>query len=242
MLLWSAQPSYAAGEMVFLPAGSLTPFFPRGGGTAAIDPFLLDRRPVTNGDYLAFLRSHAEWRKSAIKPLFADSHYLEHWPSDLRWPTGGRADQPVTGVSWFVASAYCEAQGKSLPTTDQWEYALEDQGRDEAARREAILAWYSVPNRRSLPAVGSLPVNGYGVQGLVGAVWEWTDDFNSAVSGPELRESGIKNRDLFCGGASITAKDASDYAAFMRFSLRVSLKATYATDNLGFRCAGEIPR
>jgi sulfatase modifying factor 1 len=207
----------------------------------AVASFLLDRRPVTNGEFARFLRSHPEWRRSQVKPLFADSHYLEHWQGDALWPKAASADQPVTNVSWFAATAYCEARGANLPTTDQWEYALADGGRNEERRREQILAWYSVPNRAALPSVRRLAANGYGVQGLVGAVWEWTEDFNSVVSGPELRESGIKNRDLFCGGASISAKDASDYAAFMRFSMRVSLKATYATDNLGFRCASEVP-
>jgi formylglycine-generating enzyme len=35
--------------------------------------------------------------------------------------------------------------------------------------------------------------------------------------------------------------DTTDYPAFMRYSMRASLKASYTTDNLGFRCAGGAP-
>jgi sulfatase modifying factor 1 len=233
--------SAAEPGMVQIPSGDLALFFPRKTvASVAVAAFLLDRRPVTNGEFLDFLRRHPEWQRSKVKPLFADQHYLEHWQDDLTLPHAARSDQPVTNVSWFSATAYCEAHGKGLPSTDQWEYALADQGRDAEGLRNRILAWYSTPNHSDLPNVESLTANGFGVRGLTGAVWEWTEDFNSAMSGPELREAGVKNKDLFCGGASISAKDATDYAAFMRFSMRVSLKARYATDNLGFRCAKEI--
>ena len=42
-----------------------------------------------------------------------------------------RPTPPVTNVSWFAAQAYCEARGARLPTTEEWEYALADSGRDQ---------------------------------------------------------------------------------------------------------------
>ena len=49
-------------------------------------------------------------------------------------------------VSWFAASAYCEAQGARLPTWNEWEYAAAaDETRRDARKdpvwRERILAW-----------------------------------------------------------------------------------------------------
>ena len=35
----------------------------------------------------------------------------------------GRADYPVTGVSWYEAAAYAEYAGKSLPTVYHWRNA-----------------------------------------------------------------------------------------------------------------------
>ena len=35
----------------------------------------------------------------------------------------GRAEYPVTGVSWYEAAAFAEFVGKSLPTVYQWQVA-----------------------------------------------------------------------------------------------------------------------
>ena len=241
----------APGDMVQLPAGTYKPFYSRrekkGGldilasDTVAVKSFLLDRFPVTNGDFLAFVTTHPEWRKSTMKPIFAEAHYLEQWPSDLSLASVEDGQRPVTNVSWFAAEAYCESQGKTLPSTDQWEYALDDKGRDALAVRDRILAWYGVPNQSRLPTLHDMSPNGYGISGLIGAVWEWTLDFSTAMAGPELRSSGDKNQQLFCGGSSLGARDPNDYAAFMRYSFRVSLQASFTTPNLGFRCAKEAP-
>lgn len=237
--------------MSLIPAGTYSPFFAQKSAKASgapaktkpvyVDAFWLDNYPVTNRQFLDFVRRHATWRKSQAKAVFADPHYLDHWQSDLRWQASQNGSQPVTNISWFAAEAYCESLGKSLPTTGQWEYALADQGRDKNQVRDKALAWYSSPDPASLPAVGSTGKNGFGIYDMVGLVWEWTQDFNSFMAGAELRDSDGKDRSLFCGNGSSGVKDASDYAAFMRFSLRTSIKASYTTNNLGFRCAKEHP-
>jgi formylglycine-generating enzyme required for sulfatase activity len=230
--------------MAALPAGSYLPFYTRESAkvlrrpsatkkTVAVAAFRLDRYPVSNGEYLGFVRRHPEWRRSRIAALFADAHYLSHWAGDVALRDADDAARPVTNVSWFAAGAYCKAQGKTLPTTDQWEYALADGGRDAAARKTAILAWYGVPATHALEPARAAVANGYGVHGLIGLVWEWTRDFNSLMSGADLRGSNSQ----FCGGGSLGATDATDYAAFMRYSMRASLQASYTTRNLGFRCA-----
>ena len=48
------------------------------------------------------------------------------------------------------------------------------------------------------------------------------------------------DRNLFCAGGSVGATDVSNYAAYMRYAFRASLKANYAVANLGFRCATAI--
>lgn len=243
----SAQSEASDGATVLLPAGDYVPAFARENakaGTVAkssrpvhVDAFRLDRDPVTNRQFLDFVKRHPNWRKSRVKALFADEHYLDRWRSDFEWGAKQGADQPVTSVSWFAAHAYCASRGADVPTTDQWEYALADQGRNQDGVRNATLAWYGRPNPESLPDVGSASANGFGVRGLVGLVWEWTLDFQNVLPGSDARNGGGQ----FCGGASFGAKDASDYAAFMRYSFRSSLKASYTTENLGFRCAMQEP-
>ena len=48
------------------------------------------------------------------------------------------------------------------------------------------------------------------------------------------------DKDLFCGSGSVNATDLMNYAAFMRYAFRGSIKANYTTKNLGFRCAKNI--
>lgn len=92
-----------------------------------------------------------------------------------------------------------------------------------------------------LPAAGLGRPNFYGARDLHGLVWEWVEDFNTAmVTGESRADTGLE-RDLFCGAGSVGAKDTTDYAAFMRQALRSSLKANNTTTSLGFRCARDLP-
>lgn len=234
LLLSAAAPP--SDDTVVLPAGRYRPFYAadKTASGVAVPAFRMDAHPVTNGQFLAFVIDRPEWRKSQLKAIFADNHYLANWPSDTRLAAPDDADRPVTNVSWFAAKAYCEWRGKTLPTTDQWEYALADQGRDQDAVRQRILAWYAAANPERLPQVGRGRPNGYGLYDLTGLVWEWTLDFAADNSAVDDKGGG-----KFCAGASLGARDASDYAAFMRYSMRASLGASYTTNNLGFRCAGD---
>lgn len=236
--------------MVAAPAGFYTPFLKEKALNASdqaptsarrVEAFHIDVEPVTNAQFLAFVSAHPEWRKSRIKALFADERYLKRWPSDLKLMDSQAGDEPVTDVSWFAAEAYCKARGLKLPTTDQWEYALADAGRGQDAVRQRSLDWFAVPNRTRPPAIGGGPANGFGVKDLVGLVWEWTLDFDAYAITAESQDPNGKDSASFCGGAAVGAADATDYPAFMRYSMRASLKANYTADNLGFRCAGGAP-
>ena len=147
----------------------------------------------------------------------------------------------MTNVSWFAAQAYCEFLGKALPTTDQWEYALADQGRDQAKLKEKILSWYGKPHAQKLSNVESGMPNGFGIYNLAALIWEWTQDFNNLLVGQETRDGDAKDANLFCAGGSQITNDTTNYAAFMRFSFRSSLKASFTTGDLGFRCAKDVP-
>ena len=155
-------------------------------------------------------------------------------------PTRRPRDEPVTNVSWFAAEAYCKARGLRLPTTEQWEYALADDGRGKEAVRARSLEWFAQPNGAHPPPVGG-PANGFGVRDMVGLVWEWTLDFAAYATTAESRDPNGKDSAQFCGGGAAGVADPTDYPAFMRYSMRASLKADYTADNLGFRCAGDAP-
>ena len=98
-----------------------------------------------------------------------------------------------------------------------------------------------VASPSNFPDAASARSDFHGVRGLSGLVWEWVDDFNTAMVTGESRADGGIERDLFCGAGAAGAKDTSDYAAFMRQALRSSLKANNTTSSLGFRCAASLP-
>jgi formylglycine-generating enzyme required for sulfatase activity len=230
-----------------IPAGAYEPFLrlkAQEGGpaeTVRLAAFRLEVEPVTNAEFLAFVTERPQWRRSHVKRLYADANYLSRWRGDLELADAATGAEPVTNLSWFAAQAYCRARGGRLPSTAQWEYALADAGRDAARVREASLAWLATPNPERLPPVGAQPANGYGVKDMVGLIWEWTLDFDAYATSAESRDPNGKDSGFVCGAGAAGATDSRDYPAFMRFSLRASLKADYTADNVGFRCAGEAP-
>ena len=73
-------------------------------------------------------------------------------------------------------------------------------------------------------------------------VWEWTDDFNSIMTTSDSRNGDFDDKGLFCASAATSAADVLNYASFMRYAFRSSLKANYTVENLGFRCAKDLQK
>ena len=83
-----AQPNSATLQpsgMVLIPAGVYRPLFRSENDAKEIpgDAFYLDVLPVTNAEFVEFVRANPRWRRSQVKRLFADENYLEHWAGDL---------------------------------------------------------------------------------------------------------------------------------------------------------------
>ena len=137
--------------------------------------FLLDRTEVTNAAYGECVRAGACKAPQNVAGSFGAQD------RDFRQPA-----QPVVGVSWFDAGAYCAFKGKRLPRESEWERAASgDDGRRYAWGNTApdplTLACYGrkpgTGGGATMP-VGSYP-NGKGPYGhldLTGNVWEWMAD------------------------------------------------------------------
>lgn len=233
-------PTTVSTTRVDIPAGAFTPLYTTDKTPRKVAAFQLDTTPVTKKQFLEFVTENPRWRRSQVSKLFADDSYLKNWKSDL--DPGDDLDSPVTYVSWFSARAYAKAHGLRLPTVDEWEYvACADATRADASTDQAytqvILDWYSRPSPTPLPAPHTFSKNYYGIRAMHGLIWEWNEDFNNAmVTGESRGDSGLE-RKLFCAGGALSATDVSNYAAFMRYAFRSSLKGHYTTANLGFRCA-----
>jgi formylglycine-generating enzyme len=210
-----------------------------------VQPFQLMKTPVTNAEFLAFVRTHPQWRRDRVATVFADREYLSQWGGALVLGTQAQPQQPVVRVSWFAANAYCEAQHARLPTWSEWEYAAAaDETRRDAradpAWRVRILGWYARPSNRPLARAGLQAPNAYGVQDLHGLVWEWTDDFSALLIAGDNRNQGDTDTAKFCGAGALSMNDRENYAVMMRVALLSSLQAQDTTLNLGFRCAKGI--
>ncbi len=247
-LLISACCSAQAATYVPLPGGAFDSVLPQNAPglpqQVRIAPFALRTTPVTIGDFLAFLQTHAAWRKGRVPEIFAGPAYLADWVDALHANPRASTDAPVVGVSWFAARAYCESEGARLPTWLEWEYAAaadatRADARDDPQWRQRILAWYEQPAMQVLPAVGG-PPDVHGVRDLHGLVWEWVDDFNALFISGDSRTQGDPDKQKFCGAGAISIIRRDSYAVLMRVALLSSLGGADATGSLGFRCARSL--
>lgn len=237
----NAQPS---ATMVAVPAGTYRPLYGHAGDApTAVATFSIDRRAVTRAEFQSFVVREPQWRRDRVRRVFAETGYLQDWTT-AESPSGSlvELEQPVVNVSWFAARAYCAARGQRLPTVSEWEYV----GAANATERDAsrnpdfiatLMRWYTTRDLRR----SSVP-NAYGIDGLHGATWEWTEDFNSVIVADDSRNSGSggdgRDHDLFCASATLGALDPTNYPAFMRYAVRAGLTGRATIGALGFRCAG----
>jgi len=227
-------------EVIIIPQGRFAPLYgiEKDQKDFLIKSFRMDIYPITVKAFKDFLKEHTEWSKDHIASLYADKNYLL-----LKKETD---QSPVVYVSWFSANAYCESNKGRLPSTLEWEYvaAASESLRDATKSGpfvDTILAWYSRPeNEDEIKVVGKDKANFYGIHNLHGLIWEWTNDFNSVIMTSDGRDDGDKQKGLYCGSGSIGSRNKEDYAAFVRYSLRSSLKANFTLTNLGFRCAYDL--
>lgn len=141
----------------------------------SVKRFFIDRTPVTNRQFKAFL--------DAARYAPADrGDLLKDWTGGT-YPDGW-AERPVTWVSLEDARAYCAWAGRRLPHEWEWQYAA--QGTDGRAypwgddwRADAVPAPDKGRVRLPPDVVGAHPAGAspFGVLDLVGEVWQWTDEY-----------------------------------------------------------------
>lgn len=226
------------------PFESILPVGGKGGAPASVTvtPYALQRIPVTNAEFLEFVRRHPQWQRGHAPASQADASYLQHWRSPLELGTTVLPQQPVTNVSWFAARAYCQAHEARLPDWHEWEFAAAASAdtadaRRDAAWRQRILSWYAKPSNGPLPLVGAGEPNFYGVRDLHGLVWEWVEDFNALFISPDNRNQGDPDVLKYCGSGSLSVEDRENYPVLMRLAMLSSLGGKSTTANTGFRCA-----
>jgi uncharacterized caspase-like protein len=91
-----------------------------------VSAFHMDLRPVSNREFLAFVKSHPQWKKSHIGTDLHDGDYLKRWEGDEAIKPA-ELDRPVSYVSFYAALAYCENSGKDLPKVYEYRVARDTQ-------------------------------------------------------------------------------------------------------------------
>ncbi len=138
----------------------------------ALPAFWIDRYPVTNAQYLAFVEATGHGRPS----------WWGRWGGTF---PAEYVDHPVAGVSGTDAAAYAKWAGKRLPTAEEWEAAIGDPnrapfpwGRDWPGplelRRPARIFW-ELPETQAI-GTGGCGRSTTGVEDFAGQVLEWVSD------------------------------------------------------------------
>ena len=204
--------SYEPGDMVLIPAGDY--LFGPGKMKRELPAYYIDVYPVTNDDYRRFIDA-----TGYRPPKFWAEKRLN------------RGDAPVVGVSWSDAKRYAAWAGKDLPTWEQWEKAARgtdgrlfpwgDEGPDAAKANFA-----RVDGSDSVAPVTQHDgnVSPFGVRGMAGNVWEWTN----------TQDIDEREMIVLCGGSWCDPED------FLRLDQHLFANPKDKMDIVGFRCAKPV--
>jgi formylglycine-generating enzyme required for sulfatase activity/serine/threonine protein kinase len=174
----------------------------------------------------------------------------------------GKARHPINCVDWDMADKFCREQGKRLPSEAEWEFAARGPdgrkypwGDDDPASAhlnacgKECMAWgqkngidekpmYAVDDGFANTApVGSFPkgASRYGIQDVVGNVWEWVADWYAPYTKDESKDP--KGPDT--GEARVIRGGAwnASVPAWVRPTFRYRDVPTKRSYGIGFRCA-----
>ncbi len=197
-----------------------------------LDAFYIDKYQTTNEEYARCV----EAKKCARQTCWHVKSLMD--------PT-----QPVAGVGWYDALAYCRFADKRMPTEAQWEKAA--RGTDERRypwgdewRPQWVNTHHSEDGFETTAPVGSFPknVSPYGVYDMAGNVWEWTHDFHSTTY---YRHSEKRNPRGPKTGDKHTMRGGSwmyDVPFFMTAANRSAGRPLVRKRYVGFRCVKDVPQ
>jgi ergothioneine biosynthesis protein EgtB len=160
---------------------------------ALVPAFSLGSRPITNGEYIAFIEDNGYRRPEFWLSLGWMTVNDQRWNAPLYWTkcdgkwwnftlTGFRPvaeSEPVTHVSYFEADAYATWAGVRLPTEFEWERVASDC----AIRGNFVEDELFHPVGVKSPVSADKPASHLRLDQMFGDVWEWTRSAYSPYPG-----------------------------------------------------------
>jgi ergothioneine biosynthesis protein EgtB len=230
-----------------------------------LQDFLIDRAPVSNGDYLEFIKAGSYqdfrwWHSAGWEKV-----NQEQWQAPLYWEqrdgewmirdfaglhrVADKLDEPVYHVSFLEASAYAKWAGKRLPTEAEWEKAASFA---PALNTKKEFPWGDAPPDETLAnlfenglwsvaRIGSFPdgQSACGCQQMIGDVWEWTTSDYSPY--PGFRSEFDEYNDKWFVGQKVLRGGSF---ATPRLHIRTTYRNFFHPEErwmvAGFRCAKDV--
>lgn len=196
------------------------------GHKVCVSPFFMDKNEVTQGEYETITGSSLQ-----------DQITLNAWGE-----AKGEGDYlPMYYVTWQEASDYCEAVGKKLPTSAQWEFAalggVNTSNKTTYSGSNSVddVAWYKGNANGLTHSVGLKAPNALGLYDMSGNVLEWTSDWygTQAFEGEfEQDPQGPKDGSykVVRGGSW----NNQDYQ--LRITVASGSNPEFRSSSVGFRC------
>ena len=155
-----------------------------------IGRFHIDRTEVSNKDYQEFVDAGAYQQKQYWTEEFADGHTNLNFteamgrfidatgrPGPATWIAGrypdGKADHPVTGVSWYEAAAYARFRSRHLPTIYHWAYAALPDTEIIRPIAPSMAAQSNLESEGTMPVGTTDAISAAGAKDMFGNVAEW---------------------------------------------------------------------
>jgi formylglycine-generating enzyme required for sulfatase activity len=235
--------------MVFIPQGDFRMGNPEGAmdeqpeRKVFLDGYFIDKNEVTFAQFYAFVAATGHRKPRLAGYLAVDSTDLHLFMNP---------PNPVVGVSWYDASAYCGWAGKRLPTEAEWEKAAKGAeqrkwpwGNQERADFANLVGgedgfFYTSP-------VGAVKSDRstYGLYDMAGNAMEWVSDWYQEdyyqvapvnnPKGPE--EGGFKMGPEGQDFKVIRGASWNDSIKRAKTTIRFKTHPTYRDVTIGFRCA-----
>jgi formylglycine-generating enzyme required for sulfatase activity len=248
----SAQPgeTIITQKMVSIPAG---PFWMGNNGRGADGPGDEDEQPLHQVTVEAYSMDVYETTNAMFKEFVDATKYA---PPKL-WKNGtyppGKANHPVTYVSWYDAEEFCRWAGKRLPTEAEWEKAARSPDKRifpwgnqfDPMKANTPQYWMAIHQNDTADTtpVGSFEAgkSPYGLYDMAGNVYEWVSDWYTQYPGNRFPNDhyGAKNK-IVRGGSWY---DCLSYGCGLSSPTynRSRFNPDIRNKGFGFRCAKSSP-